>query len=223
MVLRYLLILLAVFGSFAVNTGAWGQPVRPRPAVEVDIKVRLKEVEASPQKLASVLKDGAKVASFCANCHGDGGNSVKTDVPNLAGQNENYLMDQLRNYADGHRQTTDFKRRLIKFLTVDGKVSLVAFYARQEVVTRAPADAAVAARGKALYMKKCADCHENDGKGSEDYGRVAGQQAGYMTAALKNYRDRPMQLRYSKDMVVSLKDAKDADIDALVVYIGSMK
>ena len=223
MVLRNFLILIAVFGSLVVNTGALGQPVRQRPAVEVDIGIRLKEVEASPLKLATVLKDGAKVASFCANCHGDGGNSVKTDVPNLAGQNENYMMDQLRNYADGHRPTTDFKRRLIKFLTVDEKVSLVVFYARQEVVTRPPADAAVAAHGKSLYKKNCADCHENDGKGSEEYGRVAGQQAGYMTAALKIYRDRPMQLRLSKDMVASLKGMKDTDIDALVVYIGSMK
>jgi cytochrome c553 len=222
MVLRNSLILLAVLGSLAVSSGAWGQPVRPRPAVEVDIKARLKEVEASPHQLAAVLKDGAKVAGVCANCHGDGGNSVKTDVPNLAGQNESYLMDQLRNYADGHRPTTDFKRRLIKFLNVDEKVSLVAFYARQEVITKPTADAAVAARGKSLYKRNCADCHENDGKGSEEYGRVAGQQAGYMTAALKNYRDRPTA-RYSKDMAESLKDMKDADIGAMVVYIGSMK
>lgn len=220
--LRIFLILFSVTLSLTLPIGAWSQPVRPRPAVEVDIKSKLKEIEGNPQQLAAALKGGAKVASFCANCHGDGGNSVKTDVPNLAGQNENYLMDQLRNYADGQRSTTDFKRRLIKFLTADEKVNLVAFYARQEVITKPPTDAAVAARGKAIYQKSCADCHENNGKGSEDYGRVAGQQAGYLTTALKNYRDRPMLLRHSKDMVVSLKGMKDADIDALVVYIRSM-
>lgn len=215
----FVLALLTFIGG---SNTAWGQPVRHRPAVEIDVKAKLKEVEANPQQLAAVLKEGAKVASFCANCHGDGGNSVQTEVPNLAGQNESYLMDQLRGYIDGHRPTTDFKRRLIKFLTVNEKVSLVAFYARQEVITKAPADPAVAARGKALYKRNCADCHENDGKGSEEYSRVAGQQTGYMTAALKSYRDKPVP-RYSKDMVASVKDMKEADISAMVVYIASMK
>jgi cytochrome c553 len=222
MALRNFLILLTAVCAMATGPCAWSQPVRPRPAVEVDVKAKLKEVQGNPQQLAAVLKEGAKVASFCANCHGDGGNSVKTEVPNLAGQNESYLMDQLRQYIDGHRPTTDFNRRLIKFFTVDEKVSLVAFYARQDVLTKAPADAAVAARGKALYKKLCADCHEIDGKGSEDYSRVAGQQAGYMSAALISYRDKPAP-RYSKDMVTSLKDIKDADLNAMVVYIASMK
>ena len=44
-----------------------------------------------------------KVAAFCANCHGEGGNSVKPDVPNLAGQNTAYLLDQVRQFSDGRR------------------------------------------------------------------------------------------------------------------------
>ncbi len=219
---RYFLVLLTALASVAASAPAWGQSTKPRAAVEVNLKAKLKGAQGNPQQLASMLKAGAKVASFCANCHGDGGNSVKPDVPNLAGQNESYLFDQMQNYSDGHRPTTEFKRRLINYLNVDEEVSLVAFYARQEVTIHPPADPAQATRGRLLYKKFCADCHENDGKGSEDYGRVAGQQPVYMMTALKSYRGNPTP-RFSKDMVASLKEMKDDDLNALVAYIASMK
>jgi cytochrome c553 len=219
---RILVVLLAVLASWAVATQAVAQSAKPRTASEVDLKAKLKEIEGNAHQLETTLKAGAKVASFCANCHGDGGISAKGDVPNLAGQNASYLMDQLRAYIDNRRPTTDFKRRLIKVLSVDEKVSLVAFYARQEVSAKPASDAALSAKGKALYLKHCSDCHEADGHGNEDYSRVAGQQTLYLTTALKTYRDSP-NARLSRDMLTALKGMNDADIGAMVVYVTSMK
>jgi cytochrome c553 len=185
------------------------------------LRARVKEVESNPRLLETALKGGAKVASFCSNCHGDGGNSVKPDVPNLAGQNASYLMEQLRRYLDSSRHTTDFKRRLIKVLSLDEKVNMVAFYSRQPVTPKPPADPAVVAKAKGMYARLCADCHEANGHGNEDYSRVAGQQLEYMTMTLKAYRDKPTP-GMVKDMVDGLKGVSDTDIHALAVYVGAM-
>ena len=77
----------AVFGvllSVSLLSSAWGQSAKAN-AVEVDLNARLKEVEASPRLLEAAHKTGAKVASFCANCHGEGGNSATPDTPNVSG------------------------------------------------------------------------------------------------------------------------------------------
>ena len=46
---------------------------------------------------------GRKKAAACAVCHGPLGLSVTPDAPNLAGQPEMYLSEQLRAYRSGKR------------------------------------------------------------------------------------------------------------------------
>src|SRR6185369_7835594 len=113
----------------------------------VDLSARLKQVESSPQQMEAMLRAGGKVATFCANCHGDGGNSVKPDVPNLAGQNSQYLLEQMRQFMDGRRKNSEFKQRLIKVLSADEKVGLVVFYASQPVTYKAASNPALAKKG----------------------------------------------------------------------------
>jgi cytochrome c553 len=44
-----------------------------------------------------------RAATACAVCHGPLGLSLQPNVPNLAGQPEIYLVEQLRNYRSGKR------------------------------------------------------------------------------------------------------------------------
>jgi cytochrome c553 len=205
-------------GAF-IALGASAQP--PAPAASADLNARLKEVESSPRQLETIAKAGGKVATFCANCHGEGGNSVKPDVPNLAGQNSQYLLDQMRLFMDGRRKNSEFKQRLIKVLSPDEKVGLVVFYASQPVTYKAPSNAALAKKGKDLYTQNCAECHEENGRGTQKYARVAGQQPGYLVTSLKGYRDGSAA-RLNRQMAVSIEGMTDADIVALVAYLSSM-
>jgi cbb3-type cytochrome c oxidase subunit III len=191
------------------------------PGGSPDLSARLKEVESSPRQLETLAKAGGKVATFCANCHGDGGNSVKTDVPNLAGQNSHYLLEQMRLFMDGRRKNSEFKQRLIKMLSADEKVGLVVFYAGQSVASKAPGNPSLVRKGKELYTQNCAECHEDDGRGSQKYARVAGQQPGYLVASLKGYRDGSAA-RINRQMAVSIEGMSDPDIAALVAYLVSM-
>jgi cytochrome c553 len=193
---------------------------------QVDLVARLKEVEANPRQWETMAKSGKKVAAFCANCHGDGGNSVDASTPNLAGQNPYYLLQQLREFsgmAGGTvRKTSEFKRRLVKAMTADEKIGMVIYYAGQEVTYKPASDAALSKRGEALYAKKCVECHDKDGRGEREYSRVAGQQTGYLTQALKGYRDGSGP-RINRPMAAEIKGLSDPDIAAIVAYVSAMK
>ncbi len=211
-------VLVSMFAAFP----AIGQPSNPPATAGVDLKARLTEAEKNPRQLELNIKAGSKVATFCANCHGEGGNSVKPDVPNLAGQNASYLLEQMRQFSDGRRHTSEFKQRLIKILSPDEKVSLNIFYSRQDVIYKPSADHALVMKGKVLYSDNCADCHHDDGRGTEKYARVAGQQTGYLTLSLKGYRNGS-HARINHQMADSVRDMTDADIAAVVAYVSSMK
>jgi cytochrome c553 len=206
----------ALFLSIFVGVPASGQPAAP------DLSARLKDVEGNTRQLEAAVKAGGKIASFCANCHGDGGNSIKPDVPNLAGQNAHYLLEAMRQYMDGRRKNSEFKQRLIKVLSADEKVNLIAFFAAQSVAYKPPADATLAAKGKAIYLQNCSECHEEDGRGTQKYARLAGQQPVYLMHSLKGYRDGTGS-RVNRQMAVSIEGMTDPDMTALVAYISSMK
>ncbi|WP_240612793.1 c-type cytochrome [Alteromonas flava] len=58
---------------------------------------------------------GKKRATVCAGCHGNDGMAFIPNYPNLAGQNELYLVDALKAYRDGlrrHMQMTPMARGL---------------------------------------------------------------------------------------------------------------
>ncbi len=187
-----------------------------------DLVARLKQVESDASQAEAMYKAGRRVAAFCANCHGDGGNSAKPDVPNLAGQNSYYLLEQLREFSVTQRKTTEFKKRLVNAMSPDEKIGMVVFYAGQEVTVKPPADAALAKRGADLYAKRCAQCHEQNGRGTKHYSRIAGQQPVYLTNSLKGYRDGS-GVRIDREMAAEVKPLTDADIAAVVAHVSSMK
>ena len=199
---------------------ASAQSVRARSTADVDLTARLKEVQQDPKLLESVMKTGQRVAAICANCHGDGGNSLKPDIPNLAGQNPTYLIEQLRQFADGRRRY-EFMEGMIKAMSSDEKIGAVLFYSAQKVTHKTASNAALAAKGKEYFNKICWRCHAEDGRGNEKFARIAGQQPDYMRLTLKRYRTGTGP-RVEPLMAASTKLMTDADIDAVVAYVGAL-
>jgi cytochrome c553 len=197
------------------------QTVRAQASAGVDLQARLQEVEHNPKLANTILKTGRNVAAFCANCHGEGGNSLKPDVPNLAGQNPAYLIEQLRQFADGRRRN-EFMEGLIKALSADEKIGIVLFFAGQMVTPQSSSNAALAARGKDYFSKVCKNCHGEDGRGNEMFARIAGQPPDYLRITLKHYRAGTGQ-RVNPLMAASTKPMTDADIDAVVEFVTSMQ
>ena len=197
------------------------QPAQARASADTDLSARLAQAQANPQLATDLLVKGRRAAAVCANCHGEGGNSVKPEFPNLAGQNPIYLLEQMRQFADGRRRY-EFMEGMIKAMTSDEKVGVVLLYASQPVKTSAPGNPALAAKGKEHFDKICFRCHGQDGHGNTTFARIAGQQSAYLTLTLKRYRSG-QGVRNNALMTDNTRHMTDADIDAVVAYVASLK
>jgi cytochrome c553 len=81
----------------------------------------------------------AKAESVCAVCHGDDGLAKIPEAPNLAGQNENYLVEQLTAFKSGERKN-EMMSIVIKTLSDADIENLAAYYSAIEIsVGKTPA------------------------------------------------------------------------------------
>lgn len=207
-----------VLAAALMAVAAW-QPTAaagPKP----DLDTRFKEAMSNPQLADQLYKTGRKVAAVCANCHGEGGNSTKSSVPNLAGQNPAYLMEQIRQFSDGRRRY-EFMEGMIRAMNNDEKIGMVLFYAAQEVVHKPSSNKPLADRGADIFNKNCFRCHGNAGRGSDQVARIAGQQDEYLRTTLQRYR-AGTNVRVNSIMTPNVKLLSDQDIEALVAYVSSM-
>ncbi|GAB3359938.1 MULTISPECIES: c-type cytochrome [Giesbergeria] len=197
------------------------QPSRARATADVDLSARLKEVQANPALEENLFKLGRKVAAVCVHCHGDGGNSLNPDIPNLAGQNPAYLLEQLRLFATGQRRN-EFMEGMIKSMNSDEKVGMVLFYSAQTVNHKPSTTPALADKGKVVYQKQCLACHGANGLGNEQIARIAGQQPGYLRKMLDRYRTAQSGPLAKSIMTPTMRSMSDADIQAVVAFVTAM-
>ena len=86
---------------------------------------------AVPAPAADAVAGKAKAAA-CAACHGQAGIATAPDAPNLAGQPEEYLVEQLRAYRGGARKH-EVMSLMAKPLTDVEIADLSAWFASQQV------------------------------------------------------------------------------------------
>ncbi len=205
-------------GIFASGLAAAAES---RGGAKVSLEERLGAVMHDASATQAAIKAGKKVTLFCANCHGEGGNSNKPDIPNLAGQNPAYLLEQVSKFTDGRRRN-DFMQGMIKAMSDEEKVNAVMYFSSQTVKVHASSNPALAGRGKELFFKVCQRCHGEQGRGNEKIPRIAGQQSEYLTFSLKRYRDGTGE-RVDPQMAANTQNLSDADIDSLAAYVSGMK
>lgn len=185
---------------------------------------------ALEERLANVMRDrkatdvaiqaARTVTAFCANCHGERGNSGLPEVPNLAGQNPSYLLEQIHKFGDGRRRN-EFMQGLIKALSDDDKINVSIYYASMKAKSLPATNKALANQGQVLFFKVCQRCHGETGRGNNKIARLAGQKYEYVSKSLKRYRDGTGE-RLDPLMAVNAKLLTNNDITALAAYISSM-
>jgi cytochrome c553 len=70
----------------------------------LSIAALLSSVGMTTGCLAANMAAGHARAAQCAACHGVDGHATAPDAPNLAGQNEDYLVQQLQDFRSGARK-----------------------------------------------------------------------------------------------------------------------
>ena len=201
---------LFVLAGLLVSTTVFSQPTAQE---------RLKTVQADPAALKTAVDAGRKATFFCANCHGEEGVSKTPEVPNLAGQNPAYLLEQIRKFGSGERKD-QFMQGLIKVLKDEDRVQIALYYASVPV-SPSVADSAKVPHGKELFSKLCVRCHGEQARGNELFPRLAGQKLPYLQTTIARYRDGT-GIRNNQLMSIATSTLKNDDITAVANYLTQL-
>ena len=190
--------------------------------------IELEKNRSTTESRQHAITMGKERALLCSQCHGDDGNSARSDVPNLASQNPVYLLKQIEKFADGSRKNFVMNALSKKFTNQD-KINLAIYYASMQV-KHIKTNTKLAAKGQPLYTNKCSVCHGQKGIGKADYARLAGQQVKYVENTLRRFRDNSRNdsnttkaKRKSFVMESIAKNLSENDIQALAAYIAQIK
>jgi DmsE family decaheme c-type cytochrome len=123
----------------------------------------------------------------CAACHGEGGISKRPGIPNLVGQDPQYLVPAMKAYTTGQRKH-DLMRLVLSGLG-DAEIQNIASYYARQIADRAKTPAiGDAAAGKAATAL-CGGCHGDRGVSIfPAWPSLAGQDAQYIADAIHGYK-----------------------------------
>jgi cytochrome c553 len=176
-------------------------------------------------------KSGESKVAVCSACHGADGNSVVGLWPSLAGQNEKYLLKQLRLVKSGDR-VIDSMVGLLDNLDDSDLEDISAFYASKKNKVGQVEESKLELGRKLYYagnlekgVPSCSACHSPRGLGNGPaaYPLLSGQQPDYVAKALKDYRSGArINEDPSKIMAAIAYKLDDTEIEALSSFVHGL-
>jgi cytochrome c553 len=201
----------AVNAAVALAAGAGGTP------------------QAGQQLAASGAPNGV---AACIGCHGaNGEGNAAAGFPRLAGLPQYYLVKQLASYANGTREHP-IMSPIAKAMNAQQMRDAGAWYATLATPAAAPARTAAASleRGRTLAgsgdeskkVQACANCHGPNGVGQPpNYPALAGQHAGYLTAAMAAWKSGVRKTDVSMQMPAVARKLSEQDVAALSAFYAA--
>lgn len=176
---------------------------------------------------------GKAKSAACGGCHGFDGNSPIETYPKLAGQNEAYIVKQLKDFkANSSRQNAIMLGMAAGVTDADAK-DIGAYFQAQTVKSAAAFDESKIAAGREIYkggnmqtgVPACQACHGPDGAGTAGIGypQVGGQYVGYTLAQLRAFKDGTRSNDDKSLMRGIVAKMSDEDLVAVSNYIASLK
>jgi cytochrome c553 len=138
---------------------------------------------------------------YCTDCHGSSGRGYVGffTMPRLAGQSTEYLVKQLRAFAERRRgNNLPMRMARVHGLSPSTRSALAAHFSHLNPSPFGRAPRELVATGKRIYddgipganVPACSACHGADAKGNgAEIPRLAGQLYGYTLKALANWGD----------------------------------
>lgn len=167
----------------------------------------------------------------CQGCHGETGISATSVIPNLASQQPNYIVKQLKDFKSGRR-----KHPIMSIMAADvvdeDAVDIAAYFASMPAAkgVMIPTDAKI----KELFisgdsrrnLRSCTSCHGPDGRGRLEngiaYPAIGGQQTKYLRAQLVSWMLNERNNSPEGMMGGIAKKLSLTEIDALSIYISGL-
>jgi cytochrome c553 len=182
---------------------------------------------------------GKDKATTCSACHGAEGNSVNPLWPNLAGQNANYIVAQLKAFKPGEDnqpalRSDPLMTSMAMPLSDEDMRDLAVYFEGLPASVNSIANETTIDKAEALYrggneterVAACLACHGPSGRGNPaaTYPALNGQHAAYTAKQLRDYasnkRKSDGKTRIMRDIAVRLSDE---EIEALASYVQGLK
>ena len=183
--------------------------------------------------LTACVEDTAPVASTldidagrqiaqadCSGCHGEDGGGRTAEVPNLAGQPADYLVDAMYAYRDGRRHHAALQDLISSFSEADIQ-NIAGYFASlppllQDVAVN---DVGSAYQDGAEFAAVCVDCHGARGVSTTPgIPSLAGQQTAYLIVSTQEYADGSRGHEGKEEM---LRGLGEVDIEKMAMYFSS--
>ncbi len=174
--------------------------------------------------------DGAQlfVDKGCTACHGEDANtSLEPGYPRLAGQNADYMFNQMKDIKDGKRANglaPDTMKPILEEVT-EAEMRALADYVSgltNPAMAAKPADGP----GKKLYATKtCIACHGKDGKKPimKTYPYLAGQDKLYAFNQMKDIKTGARTNGNTNAMKTVMHLVSDQELEAIAEYLSQAK
>jgi cytochrome c553 len=190
------------------------------------LEARIAELSANREKLAEAMQKGYDRTVLCRHCHGEDGIAIQREglqriVPNLAGQNPVYIVDQFQRFEDGRRKDFMMGGLAVNY-TEEDMINTAIYYSMLEPVVAGGGRPDIRPQGKEIFDRICASCHGKDGKGQEGYAMIAGQRADYIVQMLKTFRDDRGR-RNNPWMTGVAVGLSDEDMEAVASYLANLQ
>ena len=141
-----------------------------------------KSAAAKPDPVAA----GKAAAAGCGGCHGENGISKVPGMPSLVGFDPKYFVAAVNAYKNGQRKH-DMMKTLVSAVTNTDLSHIALFYAMQKPAKAQTPSPGNQAAGKTTAAA-CAGCHGEGGVSTSTAPSLAGQDAQYFAAAMKEYK-----------------------------------
>ncbi len=173
---------------------------------------------------------------YCKTCHGLSGQGFRGSypMPRLAGQQPEYLENQLQAFID-RRRSNPVMFNVAHVLTPPMLKGLTEYFKNLNPKPLGGAPRENVAEGKKIYeegipkaeVPPCASCHGDDAKGRDAFPRLAGQLHDYIFRKLTNWDKERGQDKAKPDnsaiMGPIAHNLTDAQVRAVAAYLSYLE
>jgi cytochrome c553 len=173
---------------------------------------------------------------YCKTCHGLSGQGFRGafPMPRLAGQQPEYLKNQLQAFIE-RRRTNPVMFNVAHVLSPPMLTALSTYFKDLNPKSLGGAPKELVAGGKQIFeegvssadVPPCASCHGPDAKGADAFPRLAGQLNDYILRKLTNWEKERGQDKANPDtsaiMAPIAHSLTEAQIKAVAAYLSNLE
>ncbi len=173
---------------------------------------------------------------YCETCHGLSAQGYHGyyPIPRLAGQQTQYIENQLRAFIERRRKNS-YMYNVAHVLSPDMQGALAKYFNALNSKPLAGAPVALVAKGKIIYeegdpntnVPACMACHGGEAKGQQEIPRLAGQLPDYIFNKLVNWnKERGQDQRHpdiSAIMLPTSHNLTKSQMQAVAAYVSHLQ